>query len=588
MLSMAAVASGCLTACGGGESSVKVAGYNQGNDASPVSYSGIVMDRSPLAGATVDVQCLQGSAQAATDDAGLFSVASDLVGFPCVVRATSADQRTVLYSYVPSMPAAQAINVLPLTDLVLSVAAGAHPATVFAAAKEGGASPTWVDVIANTVNASKMVDVAYGVSWKFAGGQVSIIRFSDGGSVDLSHRKLQSFLDQRSWSLAQMRQRLIAAGSPRNDEEALVAGLSVQDEGGFDEFWAEHFHLFRPSPGEALSVVKTAVPAASSGAAIAQTAFRYDPIAATYIDAAALPCLDTPRKLINPNTDALIEVPFASAPCGLDFYAGSSYQPPSGGLAYRLITVPLGEGAQARFQLGSLSKKSLAGQSFSSVLGEAALAGVSGTFSANAYSYTAEMFNLDEVYVVESARVDSGVYATAKEFSLAHIDQMVCGVWPRSSTGKAYGITFDAVDESLAYLWPVQDNTCIVEPGASPTTLTASWPASNPQMLFFRQPAYFGPGTVVPGGGFGGDIIDPSGPGTVSPAQLQTSSGVLGVSVDSSYVVICYVDADGHVVAGTYYDAFNRFKLAPTSGVFLNRAGINDVLRAAGQPALTD
>jgi hypothetical protein len=80
-----------------------------------------------LAGATVDIKCIQGSAQATTSSTGGFSAIVNAGVAPCALRVSSGALR--LHGYMAA--ANGTANLTPLTDLIVARAAGQLPAAWF-------------------------------------------------------------------------------------------------------------------------------------------------------------------------------------------------------------------------------------------------------------------------------------------------------------------------------------------------------------------------------------------------------------------------------------------------------------------------
>ena len=118
-----------LAACGGSGGDAPVAPLTP-PAATPMQVSGTVASSSALAGATVAVTCARGSGSTTADSSGMFVKKFDDANLPCVVTATSADGATVLHSIAPGTAAADtAVEVTPLTELLVAQLAGASPST---------------------------------------------------------------------------------------------------------------------------------------------------------------------------------------------------------------------------------------------------------------------------------------------------------------------------------------------------------------------------------------------------------------------------------------------------------------------------
>ena len=109
-----------LAACGGGSgtSSFPTTG---------VTLSGLAATGAALAGGTVHVKCVSGSATTTTAADGTFSVSVAGTTTPCMVQVTKGGM--TLYSLAT---ADGRINVTPATDLIVARAAGGDPGTAFA------------------------------------------------------------------------------------------------------------------------------------------------------------------------------------------------------------------------------------------------------------------------------------------------------------------------------------------------------------------------------------------------------------------------------------------------------------------------
>ncbi|SFB36408.1 hypothetical protein SAMN04515620_1523 [Collimonas sp. OK607] len=122
-----------LSACGGGG----------GNDASPTvvakpatTFSGTAASGAAMAGATVSINCASGTGTATTAANGSYTKDITDVTLPCVLKATSSDGNTVLYSVTTpstssSTSTGQVANITPLTQLLVASLAGTEPATFF-------------------------------------------------------------------------------------------------------------------------------------------------------------------------------------------------------------------------------------------------------------------------------------------------------------------------------------------------------------------------------------------------------------------------------------------------------------------------
>lgn len=123
-----------LTACGGG-GSTPVAAIPA---PTPVSLNGVAAVGDPLVGSTVSARCTTGAAVAPTTTSATgqwtLTLGSAAV-LPCAVQVTGGTaggvaNSQVLHSYAA---AAGAVNVTPLTDLTVALAAAVPPATWFGA-----------------------------------------------------------------------------------------------------------------------------------------------------------------------------------------------------------------------------------------------------------------------------------------------------------------------------------------------------------------------------------------------------------------------------------------------------------------------
>lgn len=106
-----------LAACGGGDRAEFTTG---------VQLDGLAATGAAIAGATVDVKCIGGTASTTTAANGTFSLVVAGSSVPCMVQVTK-DGKT-LYSLAT---APGRINVTPATDLMVARAAGGDPATAY-------------------------------------------------------------------------------------------------------------------------------------------------------------------------------------------------------------------------------------------------------------------------------------------------------------------------------------------------------------------------------------------------------------------------------------------------------------------------
>jgi hypothetical protein len=123
----AAFALGCIAAiaaCGDGDS---------GTLTTPTTFSGTAATGAAMAGAAVSISCASGSGTATTSTTGSYTTAISGATLPCVLKATSSDGNTVLYSVTAaSSTGPQVANITPLTHLLVASLAGTDPATFFA------------------------------------------------------------------------------------------------------------------------------------------------------------------------------------------------------------------------------------------------------------------------------------------------------------------------------------------------------------------------------------------------------------------------------------------------------------------------
>lgn len=135
-----------LSACGGGDSAATAPA------AVTTSFSGTAATGAAMANANVAISCASGTGSTTTTANGSYSANLSNITLPCVLRATSTDGATVLYSVTTATPgAAQVANITPLTHLVVASLSGADPAAFFS----GFNATTASAVTASSVSAAQ-------------------------------------------------------------------------------------------------------------------------------------------------------------------------------------------------------------------------------------------------------------------------------------------------------------------------------------------------------------------------------------------------------------------------------------------------
>jgi outer membrane lipase/esterase len=216
-MGLAAVALAALLAgCGGGGGGPAIDGF---------AATGAAMS-----GAAVTAKCVNGPDLSAVADAdGLFRLKLPVHDvLPCMVRAVSADGNTTLHSYASQTGR---LNVTPLTELTVSKALGADPATAFDSA--GRLDSTEADTIGSgltNAKASIKAQVETLTGQTIAGDMFTSV-FKVGDPDDAVLDKLNEKLTTTGTSLQD-----IAAGSAQGKPLAsrvMVFGDSLSDSGTF-------------------------------------------------------------------------------------------------------------------------------------------------------------------------------------------------------------------------------------------------------------------------------------------------------------------------------------------------------------------
>lgn len=183
-----------------------------------------------MSGAAVTAKCVNGPDLTATAGPdGLFRLKLPVHDvLPCMVRAVSSDGNTTLHSYASQTGR---LNVTPLTELTVSKALGADPATAFDSA--GRLDSTEADTIGNgltNAKASIKAQVETLTGQPIAGDLfTSVFRVGDPDDVVLD--KLQEKLSATATPLAEMAS--AAAQDKPLASRVMVFGDSLSDSGTF-------------------------------------------------------------------------------------------------------------------------------------------------------------------------------------------------------------------------------------------------------------------------------------------------------------------------------------------------------------------
>lgn len=117
-----------LGACGGGGSDAAP----QTPDNNTLTVQGTAATGAAIAGATVEVKCAAGSGSATTATSGNFTVSIEGGSLPCVLRVTPASGATLHSVADGSGAGSVTVNLTPLSELIVALAAGGDAATLFA------------------------------------------------------------------------------------------------------------------------------------------------------------------------------------------------------------------------------------------------------------------------------------------------------------------------------------------------------------------------------------------------------------------------------------------------------------------------
>lgn len=198
-LSLAIVGAGLLTiyGCGGGGSSAAPSNVT-------TTFSGVAATGAALAGATVNINCAAGSGSTTTNPTdGSYSVDIKNITLPCVLRATSSDNTTVLYSVTSATATSsntQVANITPLTQLLVASLTGGEPKDFF---ENVTTSPA---IITNVVT-----DSAIGTA------QTAVLSTLGNAGIDVSNLSGTSLVNGT-----------LVAGSPTNAHDVALEALSAK------------------------------------------------------------------------------------------------------------------------------------------------------------------------------------------------------------------------------------------------------------------------------------------------------------------------------------------------------------------------
>jgi len=204
-----------LTACGGGGSS------SVATTSTATAFSGTVATGAAMANASVSISCASGSGTATTTANGSYTTSLSDITLPCVLKATSSDGATVLYSVTtPTTTASssQVANITPLTQLLVASLAGTDPATFF----DSFSATTASSVTASSISAAQTavlttlsnagLDVS-SLSNLLTGTLVAATSSSSGNAYDVVLDALQAQLAASGTTLATLTT-TVAAASP--------------------------------------------------------------------------------------------------------------------------------------------------------------------------------------------------------------------------------------------------------------------------------------------------------------------------------------------------------------------------------------
>jgi hypothetical protein len=166
---LAALSAAVLAACGGGGGDATSTdtgaggggGGSGGGGVTPtaLTVSGVAARGAALAGASVQASCATGSGSATALPDGSYSLPITGGVLPCVLKATSSDGTTTLYSLAAGTGATATANITPLTELVLAQMTGQEPAAFYANASTDATALTTA-VTAEKIDAASTAVVA--------------------------------------------------------------------------------------------------------------------------------------------------------------------------------------------------------------------------------------------------------------------------------------------------------------------------------------------------------------------------------------------------------------------------------------------
>jgi len=127
-LTLSVLFAATLAACGGGDTDVP----STAGPSSSIKVTGLAATGAALAGATVTAKCTAGAdttGTTAADGSYALTLGAAQVA-PCLLKVVGGNPSVTLYSFAAG---AGRVNITPWTDLIVARAAGASPATAFAA-----------------------------------------------------------------------------------------------------------------------------------------------------------------------------------------------------------------------------------------------------------------------------------------------------------------------------------------------------------------------------------------------------------------------------------------------------------------------
>ncbi|WP_394789697.1 hypothetical protein [Rhodoferax sp.] len=209
-LALAAATLLALSACGGDDAAPAAA--------ASTTFSGTAATGAAMAGATVSISCAVGSGSATTAANGSYSKDLSGITLPCVLKATSSDGGTVLYSVTtPTTTASssQVANITPLTQLLVASLAGTDPATFFSnfsasSVTASSISAAQTAVLTTLSNAGLSVS---GLSDLLTGTLVAATSGTAGNAYDQALDALKAQLTASGTTLATLTT-TVAAASP--------------------------------------------------------------------------------------------------------------------------------------------------------------------------------------------------------------------------------------------------------------------------------------------------------------------------------------------------------------------------------------